>query len=85
MQFKRQERDQIHSRLKAKQTISQIARLLGRTRSTISRELRRGRGQSGGCVEQACIKASERAQHSRNARRLDPKVWADVDFYLGIQ
>jgi IS30 family transposase len=71
--------------LKAKQTISQIARLLGRHRSTISRELVRGRGQRGYRAEQACSKASERAQRSRNARLIDPKVWADVDFYLGIQ
>jgi IS30 family transposase len=78
----RDERHQTHSLLKAKQTISHIARLLDRHRSTISRELDRGRGYR---AEQACFKASERAQRSRNARRLDPKVWADVDFYLGIQ
>ncbi len=40
----REERYQIHSLLKAKQTISDIARLLGRHRSTISRELSRGCG-----------------------------------------
>jgi IS30 family transposase len=86
IQFKRQEKDQIHSLLKAKQTISRIARLLGRSRSTISLYLSRGRAQrSFCCVEQSCIKASEKAQHSRNPRLLDPKVWADVDFYLGIQ
>ncbi len=81
----REERYQIYSLLKAKQTISEIARLLGRSRSTISRELSRGRGQRGYRAEQACAKASERAQRSRNARRVDPKVWADVDFYLGIE
>jgi IS30 family transposase len=41
----REERYQIHSLLKAKQTVSEIARSLGRSRSTISRELSRGRGQ----------------------------------------
>jgi IS30 family transposase len=41
--------------LKAKQTISEIARLLGRSRSTISRELSRGRGQRGYRAEQACV------------------------------
>ena len=81
----REEQYQIHSLLKAKQTISEIARLLGRSRRSISRELSRGQGQRGYRAEQACSKASERAQHSRNVRRLDPKVWADVDFYLGIQ
>lgn len=81
----REERYQIHSLLKAEQTISEIARLLGRHRSTISRELSRGRGQRGYRAEQACRKASERAQHCRNARRVDAKVWAKVDFYLGVQ
>lgn len=81
----REERYQIHSLLKANQTVTEIARLLGRHRSTISRELERGRGQRGYRAEQACRKASERAQHSRNARRVDPKIWAKVDFYLGVQ
>jgi IS30 family transposase len=71
--------------LKAKQTISQIARLLGRIRRTISRELVRGRGQHGYRAEQACAKASDRAKNSRNALRVQPKVWAEVNFYLGIQ
>jgi IS30 family transposase len=60
-------RYQIHSLLKANQTISEIARLLGRHRSTISRELDRGRGQRGYRAEQSCSKASERAQRCRNA------------------
>ena len=63
----REERYQIHSLLKAKQTVSEIARSLGTSRSTTSRELSRGRGQRGYRAEQACAKASERAQRSRNA------------------
>jgi IS30 family transposase len=81
----REERYQIHSLLKAKQTISKIARLLGINRSTISREHMRGRGLPGYRAEQACAKVSDRALCSRNALRVDPKVWADVTFYLGIQ
>jgi IS30 family transposase len=81
----REERYQIHSLLKAKHSISDIARLLGRHRSTISRELSRGRGLRGYRAEQACRKASGRARHSRNARRVDASVWADVVFYLGLQ
>jgi IS30 family transposase len=81
----REERYQIYSLLKANQTITEISRLLGRHRSSISRELTRGRGQRGYRAEQACTKASERAENSRNARRVDPKVWADVAFYLGVQ
>ena len=81
----REERYQIHSLLKAKQTITAIAQSLGRSRSTNSRELSRGRGRRGYSAEQACAKASERAQRSRNARHLDFNVWSDVDFYVGIQ
>ncbi len=80
-----EERYQIHSLLKAKQTISEIARLLGRHRSTISREVKRGRGQRGYRAQQACQKAQDRSRGSRNARRVDAKVWADVDCYLRLQ
>jgi IS30 family transposase len=81
----REERYQIHSLLKAKQTISEIARLLDRHRSTISREVNRGRGQRGYRAQQACTKAQDTSQGSRNARRVDAKVWADVDCYLRLQ
>jgi IS30 family transposase len=81
----REKRYQTHSLLKAKQTISEIVRLLGRHCSTISRELSRGLGQREDRAEQACSKASEQAQRSRNVRRVDSTVWSDVDFYLGIQ
>jgi transposase, IS30 family len=81
----REERYKTHSLLKAKQTISEIARSLGRSRKTISRELSRGRGQRVYRAEQASAKACVRAQRSRNVRRVDYKVWCDVDFYLGIQ
>lgn len=80
-----EERYQIYSLLKANQTITEIARLLGRHRSTIGREFTRGRGQRGYRAEQACTKASERSENSRNARRVDPKVWTDVAFFLGIE
>jgi IS30 family transposase len=75
----------IHSLLKAKQNISEVARSLAISLSTISSQLSRGRGQSGYLAEQSCAKASERALRSRNARNVKPKIWSDVDFYLGIQ
>jgi IS30 family transposase len=81
----REERYQIFSLLKAKQTISQIARLLGRSRSTISRELVRGRGRRGYRAADVCAKASERANIIRNALRVQPKVWSEVNFYLVMQ
>lgn len=55
------------------------------TTTTIGREFTRGRGQRGYRAEQACTKASERSENSRNARRVDPKVWTDVAFFLGIE
>jgi IS30 family transposase len=58
---------------------------LSRSHSTISRELSRGCGQRGYRAEQACVNATERTQRSCNARRVDSKVWFDVDFELGIQ
>ena len=70
----REERYQIYSLMKAKHTPAQIARLLGRHRSTISREIERGHGQRGYRAEQACNKAQERSQGSRNARRLGARV-----------
>lgn len=75
-----EERYQIYSLLKAKQTISAIAQSLGRSLSTISRVLKRGQGLRGYLVDQACANASELSQRTRNAHRLDPKVWVDVDF-----
>ena len=80
----REERYQIHSLLKAKQTINVIARSLGRSRSTISRELSRGRSQRVYGAEQACAEAYGRAQRSRNARRVDSKVWSYLDFPLAF-
>jgi len=79
-----EERYQIQRLLNSKQYISEIAFSLGRSRSTISRKLSRGRGRRGYRAEQACTKASALAQRSRNARRVDSKVLSDVDFYLGI-
>lgn len=81
----REERYQIYSLLKADQTPAQIARLLGRSPGTISREIKRGSGQRGYRAEQACNKAKERSLGSRNAKRIVPWVWAEVAFYLDVQ
>ena len=81
----REERYQIYSLMKANHTPTQIARLLGRSRSTISRELSRGCGGRGYRAEQACQKAQERSQGSRNARRVEPWVWPQVAHYLAVE
>lgn len=66
--------------VKAQHTIDEIARLKGRHRRIIIREPERGYR-----AKHPCRKASDCAQHSRNTRRLAPKVWAKVDLYLGVQ
>ena len=81
----REERYQIHSLMKAKHTLTEIAQLLGRHRSTISREVSRGRGQRGYRAEQACAKVQERSIGSRNAKRIEPWVWSEVAFYLSVE
>ena len=45
---------------KAQHTLTEVARLLGRHRSTISREIERDRGGRGYRAEQACRKAQPR-------------------------
>ncbi len=84
MLLSREERYQIYSLLKVKQTIREIARLLGRNRSITSRELGRVRGKSGYCADQASAKASDPAWCSCNAHRVEQRVWADMTFYLGF-
>jgi IS30 family transposase len=81
----REERYQIHSLMKADHTLTEIAQLLGRHRSTICREVDRGRGKRGYRAEQACNKAQERSQGSRNAKRIEQRVWSEVECYLGLQ
>lgn len=80
-----EERYQIYSLMQAKHSLTEIALLLGRHRSTISREINRGRGQRGYRAEQACHKAQERSLGSRNAKRIAPWVWPEVAFCLSIE
>lgn len=57
-------------------TVTEIGRRVGRDKSTISRELRRGRGERGYRPAQAIRKSQERAKQSANGPRVDPAVWA---------
>jgi IS30 family transposase len=78
----REERYQIQSLVRAQHSTTEIARIVGRHPSTISRELKRGRGLKGYRAEQACRKAAERASHSRNAKAIAPSLWQRIETYI---
>ena len=67
------ERNQIHALLQEKVPQNRIAKILGRSPSTISRELRRNRGQRGYRHQQAQRNAQERRYTRRSC-----KMTADV-------
>jgi len=68
------ERYQIAALMKAGQNQTQIAAILGRHKSTVSREIARNQGQRGYRPRQASLLAEARSQGSRNARNIDPEV-----------
>ena len=71
--------------MKAQHNITQIARLLGRDKSTISRELRRNAGCRGYKAKQACELACKRSESSRNANTLAPWVKEQASALLRLQ
>lgn len=76
----REERYQIRALLDAGQTIKQIGENLGRSPSTISREVRRNQGNRGHYFPRhAHLKASARRQANTNARQIDGSLWAAVE------
>ena len=79
------ERYQIHALLKAGHDQSEIANLLDRHKSTISRELKRNTGSRGYRPKQACEISAKRAQNSRNAPNIDPLVREEACSLLLIQ
>ena len=54
---------------------TQIAKLMDRHKSTISRELARNTGNRGYRPKQACLLAEERSLGSRYAVQINPKDW----------
>jgi IS30 family transposase len=70
------ERYQIYALLKAGLAVSRIAQILGRHKSTISRELGRNVGLRGYRPQQAQRFAELRGGNSRNARRVDACEWS---------
>ena len=76
------ERYQIEILCKAGHKQNSIARLMGRDKSCISRELRRNRGQRGYRPKQAHSLAQTRKLACSNGPRVDAKTWAVVDSKL---
>lgn len=60
-------------------TVTEIARQLGRSKSTISRELCRGAGERGYRPAQAIRKQQDRSAASANGRRISTATWAVVE------
>lgn len=75
----RDERYQIAILLKAGKHQYQIAALMNRHPSSISRELRRNRGQRGYRPKQAQALSEARMRASDNGHRISEEVWAVVD------
>lgn len=71
--------------MKAKQSIQAISQILGRHKSTISREVARNSGLRGYRPRQADLLCQERAQSSRNAFQIDPTTRAQVAEQLKLQ
>lgn len=70
------ERYQIYEWHREGRKQAEIGRELGRDKSTVSRELRRNRGQRGYRPHQAQQMAQERARHGANGRRVSAAAWA---------
>lgn len=79
------ERYQIQALMKAGQTQTEIAQILGRHKSTISRELARGSGRRGYRPRQAQNLSDERSQCSRNAAHVDEQILIQMRSLLSLQ
>ena len=64
--------------MKDGKTQAQIAKLMERHKSTISRELARNTGLKGYRPKQACLLAEERSLGSRNAVQVNPNILGAV-------
>jgi IS30 family transposase len=74
------ERYQLSSLLKAKLSLSNIGRIMGRHKSTISREIRRNKGLRGYRPLQA--QKSYRARKANNSQSITEFGWAYVEYLL---
>jgi IS30 family transposase len=79
------ERYQIYVLMKAGHDQSQIAKVLDRNKSTISRELSRNTVSRGYRSKQACEMSTHRSQNSRNASTIAPWVKEQANALLRVQ
>ena len=80
-QLAQRERYQIYALLKAGQTHAQIAKLLNRSKSTISREVRRNKGKKGYRPAQA-HKTSLARHLSKRKKRFSQLYWDQIRVFL---
>jgi len=80
-----EERYQIYILMSAGKNKQQIAELLGRHKSTISREIARNTGGRGYRPRQACLLAQERSLGSRNASQISAEQWSQTVDCLQIK
>jgi IS30 family transposase len=81
----REERYQIHALRRQDISLAVIAAELGRSRSTISRELKRNASAQGYKPARAHDRARARQKARRNARQFDAQQWRQVHCYLRLQ
>ena len=79
-----EERYQIHALRNLKVSITCIAAELGRSGSTITRELQCNAGAKGYTPAQAHKTAVKRQTQRRNSAAFSPAQWAHVNAYLGL-
>jgi IS30 family transposase len=78
------ERYQIHALKRQGVSLARIAAELERSRSTITRELKRNAGAAGYKPAQAHAVARTRQCNRRNAKQFSPQQWAHVHTYLRL-
>lgn len=77
-----EERYQLYELKLEKKSLTAIAKSLGRSKSTISRELKRNIGRRGWRPSNANKIALARQENSRNAKRIDASGWAKIEDYI---
>ena len=82
-QLSQEERYQIYVLKKASHSITEIARILGRHKSSISRELRRNKGRRGYRPKQAHSLALNRRQSSVR-KRISDNTWSFVESLIRL-